>query len=653
MYLCIQVRVELGPVCISDFQPDRIVKPITRVMAPELEVLTGSTKALTLQAKTREQLQQDVLHHLRAILDSKRQINTLVPIGRLPSEVLVEIFIHCRNLAIAANSAMGAASRHDRTIRPLPPYAWLKITHVCHRWRQAALDFPRLWSVVVLSGRVECAHELLSRAKMAPLTVCSAPPKTPPTPIIERVLRDREHLVTVDICTRGGNFPGLTADPAPNLENLALQYTDSRYSLASNARHALLDHFVSCDLPCLRTLSLQGGLRVWPAPLLKPTLTHLRLCCREMTPGRLPISTSSLMDALAAMPLLQELDLGNVFAPMTDEDWSDDDVHPTVLPKLHRLNLVEDTLRCADLLRRLSFPPTAVLSLACLDRLPVVSHFCRLQAALRLRLMEGFGNDGNAQPLRSLLFSQSDWSSWTKIYGWTDHHPVNDICHYHGASKDSDIPEPNVSITTSNTGGVRSDDAVLLHWLLDSIDASKIESLHLSLTLRRDSGKDAVLALFEELPALRELSVDSWAEEYIRDILAPRHIEEGSHRVGRRKRAELCMPVPKLALFRLEHMILGAPATSPQTNTPLASLRAALTERKKERVQLSTLVIRKATNFFADDAEAMEELVERLDWDGFERGEDEDVTTEDDDSGETFDMYKESYDDCDVIVAHG
>lgn len=87
-------------------------------------------------------------------------------------------------------------------------------------------------------------------------------------------------------------------------------------------------------------------------------------------------------------------------------------------------------------------------------------------------------------------------------------------------SKDSDVPEPNVSITISNTGGVRSDDAVLLHWLLDSIDASKIESLHLSLTVRlhwsltvrRDSGKDAVLALFEELPALRELSVDSWAD---------------------------------------------------------------------------------------------------------------------------------------------
>lgn len=76
------------------------------------------------------------------------------PISRLPDEVLVEVFLILRDWSLKTDGN------------------WFIVTHVCRRWRNVAIDFPRLWSVPDL-----CKHSFyqiktfLERAKAAPLTI--------------------------------------------------------------------------------------------------------------------------------------------------------------------------------------------------------------------------------------------------------------------------------------------------------------------------------------------------------------------------------------------------------------------------------------------------------------------------------------------------
>jgi hypothetical protein len=74
--------------------------------------------------------------------------NTLVPISRLPTEILSYIF----------------------SILPSSPTAPSPISHVCHRWREVSLELPYLWSHIDFTKLTPAgAAEMLARAEMVPL----------------------------------------------------------------------------------------------------------------------------------------------------------------------------------------------------------------------------------------------------------------------------------------------------------------------------------------------------------------------------------------------------------------------------------------------------------------------------------------------------
>jgi F-box-like len=93
----------------------------------------------------------------------KLRRNALVPISHLAPEVL-EIIFSFLFLPEKFEPSMTGGKR-DRL-------AWLRVSHVCHRWREIALNQPRFWSrinfnTLTLAG-VTC---VLSRSKMAPLVL--------------------------------------------------------------------------------------------------------------------------------------------------------------------------------------------------------------------------------------------------------------------------------------------------------------------------------------------------------------------------------------------------------------------------------------------------------------------------------------------------
>jgi hypothetical protein len=86
---------------------------------------------------------QDVDNKIRAL---KLHRNTLVPVARLPTEILSIIFSLLRI--------------------PITPFF---LSHVCHRWREISLNLPCLWSHINLTELTPaCAAEMLTRARLRP-----------------------------------------------------------------------------------------------------------------------------------------------------------------------------------------------------------------------------------------------------------------------------------------------------------------------------------------------------------------------------------------------------------------------------------------------------------------------------------------------------
>jgi hypothetical protein len=113
----------------------------------------------TASPESHNRLRQVVIDEIKLSEASTRalkfRLNEFAPISRLPCEVLAAIFTYLS--AFAWNDGSGLL-------------AWICVAHVCRRWREIALNYPRFWSHINLTKltRVGVA-EILSRAKMAPL----------------------------------------------------------------------------------------------------------------------------------------------------------------------------------------------------------------------------------------------------------------------------------------------------------------------------------------------------------------------------------------------------------------------------------------------------------------------------------------------------
>ena len=112
------------------------------------------------------------------MLNARR--NALVPIGRLPPEVLGEIFlILVKERFYRLHERMNLPDYYYYTTSKRCCFEFLG---VCHHWREVALRTPRLWSYILLHNRskLDMVGTCLERSRNAPLTItwlarCSFP----------------------------------------------------------------------------------------------------------------------------------------------------------------------------------------------------------------------------------------------------------------------------------------------------------------------------------------------------------------------------------------------------------------------------------------------------------------------------------------------
>ncbi|TFY73441.1 hypothetical protein EWM64_g10571 [Hericium alpestre] len=251
------------------------------------------------------------LNHVMCALKTQR--NALLPISRLPPEVLSQIFQY---IAVVEQS-------YPRT-RYFPPFlgssgtlGWIKITHVCRQWRDVALADSRLWAKTVCA-LPSATPEMLQRSGTAPITINhdfsyyrnkSRILKSVQL-ALTHIARTKEIRISANKRILTNIVDSLQDNPAPILETLELCLSaDARTGFFYESVH--LPARICSSTPRLRNLILDNCSIPWDSPLLR-NLTHLEVrlltfCMPEVLLPTIP----QLITILSRCPDLQTLVLSD------------------------------------------------------------------------------------------------------------------------------------------------------------------------------------------------------------------------------------------------------------------------------------------------------------------------------------------------------
>jgi hypothetical protein len=363
----------------------------------------------------RESIRQAIDAEIRLLEGSIRELrhlnrrrNAFAPISSLPPEVFTTIFALFRPHITPVASTLG------RNRDQPDPLSWLLVAHVCHQWREIALNQPLFWSHINFTAFSSAGvAEILARAKEVPLNL-EARARTryywndARLSAFQKVLQDRvSHIcqlgITMEPSHLNRTLEGLMS-PALTLEYLSL------FSLERRSRNRTEEHVVvipdtlfNGSAPKLSSIELWNCEISWKSPLLEG-LKHLEI----RSPFERPI-LSVWLDALAEMPQLKTLTL-HFASPITPPGTSlRSDVERTVtLPSLTLFEISAPAIDCGLALAHLVLPALASLCLILSSRHVDGDD---VQNILPFIVRHAHGPQ-DTQPLHSMLFSN------TKILAW-------------------------------------------------------------------------------------------------------------------------------------------------------------------------------------------------------------------------------------------
>jgi hypothetical protein len=315
------------------------------------------------QASSRERLQQAIdveitsLEELESIRALRLRRNALSPISSLPPEVLAAIF------SLLCPPSPDRNPGHDHHL------SRLHVSHVCHRWREIALNHPSLWSHVDFTDfRASLAGttEILARAKSVPL-------------YLEARVPDRYHhwedvrytTFRQEVQTRIPNVRHLSisagifylhktleefVSSAPILESLSLLSSGGYRNRRTGDHLVIPATLFNGSAPRLSRLELHNCAISWKSPLLKG-LKYLEMLS---PPAKARPNLTAWLDALDEMPQLKSLALHS-FSPIAPP-FPFDIKRVATLPSLTHLEIFSPSGDCALVLAHLDLPSLAILS---------------------------------------------------------------------------------------------------------------------------------------------------------------------------------------------------------------------------------------------------------------------------------------------------
>jgi hypothetical protein len=256
----------------------------------------------SINANPREYQRQTIDAEIKSLEQSIRTLrfrrNALAPISSLPTEVFAAIFSFLR---LPGTPALAG--------EPDSHLAWLNVTHVCHRWREIALNDPLLWRHIDFTNTTLAgAAEMLTRAKKAPLhleaRVTGQPQDDARFSAFEQALQSQvSHLCHVSISADSfylhRTLERLTS-PASTLEYLSLS-TVKIYQSRAPSRTSISSTLFDGATPRLSCLILRKCDISWKSPLLKG-LIYLEIRAPSIRPN-----LADWLDTLEEMPQLMRL----------------------------------------------------------------------------------------------------------------------------------------------------------------------------------------------------------------------------------------------------------------------------------------------------------------------------------------------------------
>ena len=255
------------------------------------------------KANSRECQRQAIDAEIKSLEESIRALkhrrNALAPISSLPTEVIAVI--------LSISRVFGAPLVGGK----LDHLAWLRVTHVCHQWREIALNNPLFWSHIDFSDiSLAGATEMLVRAKKAPLYLTAKLTGHYHDVHFSAFKKELQSRVANICCleiSADAVFLRRTikrlSSPAPRLESLSL-FTQASYLLAPS-RATIPDTLFGGTTPRLSFLLLYKCNISWKSPLLKGLRSlEIHKPSRHVRP-----SLAVWLDALDQMPQLKNLAL--------------------------------------------------------------------------------------------------------------------------------------------------------------------------------------------------------------------------------------------------------------------------------------------------------------------------------------------------------
>lgn len=532
----------------------------------------------------RRELEREMEQHLKWNIDKKRRLNSLSIVGCLPLEILIEIFL----LASASPSLASAHPAHP----PTRSYKWIRITHVCHYWREAALLSSRLWANISVRCSLECLEEMLARSKQAPLSAIADFSRPVGTQL---VLDQLQRITGLDLSTRPrvSQQQPTVPEHAPHLELLVLRFHDYFADIGSKTP------FDQCDMPRLTQLELYDNELVWGCGIFKPTLTSLSVTCNHR---RLRSSLPELLDVLDTMPQLRSLQLRHALPPITPELPSV--TRQVSLTQLQSLSLTGTTRQCVWVMQHLSYPVTTTMCLEGEETTSIdVQH---LSETISKKLQAAATNGEQVLPITTASIKNESEQWYAQFKAWTA--PRSQATCTADVSVLPVLPLLNIVFCEDSN-------FILFDLFHSGLPLTEVETLHIAPTRFVCPNKARWRRVYDSMPNLRELSVGSIAQDTIADTLMLRvpKADTPSDKPSKRRRMQPILPnLKKLVLqhvfFRPSYLVMS------HDNRP-TKYRKMLAARQRSRRMIHELVLDRCVNMCAEDVDKLRPLVGRVQWD--------------------------------------
>ena len=300
----------------------------------------------------RNQLQQEVPDHLRATVDPRVKVNTAIPIGRIPPEILAHIFSFC---VIAARSHNAPSN-----FKEAPRLRWLAVTQVCHSWREVALATATLWTDIRISTDVtNRVGRFLEFSGQALIDVYIGTHGPEWTSSIREVFLHINRIRSLEIFAFNLESFKKIRDQVPPA---APALRAARFSCIASPHADFSFSPTDFSAPFLSSLELRGLAIAWESNPFPLSLTRLHVTCsldQSDTTRQCPI----VAETIGHLHALEYLELRGVFPQFPISTVSLPLPASTVmLPKLKDIDISGCALSCVYFLDHLVFLPSTTIT---------------------------------------------------------------------------------------------------------------------------------------------------------------------------------------------------------------------------------------------------------------------------------------------------